>query len=90
MKRVLVAVSFAVAVIAIPAGAMDARAPFEELNLQRTLPVLTLPQEAAPALQVADAARLTNTRSDLELAQQQVSVVRSAWVDQHDFIAPPQ
>jgi hypothetical protein len=89
MKRFIAAVSFAV--LATPAAAVEIGAPYEELNVDRALPEVVLPQEDAPAMQIAEASSVTSTRSDIEIAQQEdVLVVRSAWLDQHDFIAPAQ
>ena len=83
MKRIIAAVSFAV--LATPVLADNK--PYEQLDVDRTLPTFTVNQPE----RVASAG---NTRSDVEISTEanraEPVAAQSPWADDHHFIAPAQ
>ena len=93
MKRLIAAVSFAV--LSVPAVAAEYGKPFEQLDLDRALPQLTISegQSSAQATQVASSG---STRSDVEIAVEASDVeptghsalATGPWANDYNFIAP--
>ena len=92
MKRLIAAVSFAV--LAVPAVAAEYGKPFEQLDLDRALPQLSI-SEVQSSGQATQVAASGSTRSDVEIAVEASDVESTGpglatgpWANDHNFIAP--
>ena len=83
MKRLIVATSL-FAIVAAPAFAVETSPPFEQLTIDRALPVL--PQRA-PVTQPAERSNLSGTRPNVGVADAKVAAA-SPWSRDYNFIAP--
>jgi len=111
MKRLIVATSL-FAIVVTPAVAVELTPPYEELNVERTLPpiaetsaapyvpgrsapfeqlmidrALPVLPKGAPVTQPAEGSSFTGTRSKVGVAGAEV-VAASPWTHDYNFIAP--